>query len=201
MASDEIDSEAAVWIIAGTEKEPDKAKKSLKAAALRVWPRAEAYARRELCNTPLAEETSLISGVWEGALQSVLRSLRRKFRLRPIRNLDSYLFGVFAHRLNRLLSKEKIIEFVPTNKELAKLRGAQDWDWVANLENVLELKRAVSRMDDWMKEVCFRRSVVGHSWKRIARDSGITEHQAKMRFFDRLKKIRERILEREKPPA
>jgi hypothetical protein len=78
--------------------------------------------------------------------------------------LDSYILGVFAHRLKRVLSREKIIEFVPTNKELAELRGAQDWNWVTNLENVLELKRTVSKMDDWMKEVYFRRSF-GDSWE------------------------------------
>ena len=200
MGSEKMDSEAAVWIIASRNKKPDEVEKDLMAAALRVWPRAEAYARRELCDSPIAEETGVISEAWEVSLQSVLRSLRRNFRLRPIRNLDSYIFGVFAHRLKRVLSREKIIEFVPTNKELAELRGAQDWNWVTNLENVLELKRTVSKMDDWMKEVCFRRSF-GDSWAVIAKDSGITEHQAKMRFFDRFKKIRQRILESEKTSA
>jgi DNA-directed RNA polymerase specialized sigma24 family protein len=196
MASNEIDSQAAVWIIAGREKDADKAQKNLMAAALRVWPRAEVYARRELYDSGLAEETSIILAAWEDALQSVQRSLQGKFRLRRIRNLDSYVFGAFAHRLKRVLRKERTIEFLPTNRELAELRGAQDWDWVTNLENLLELKRIVTQMDDWMKEVLVRRSF-GHSWGRIAQDFGITEHQAKMRFFDRLKKIREKIVERE----
>ena len=78
MASNKIDSEAAIWIIAGREKQPDKVEKNLKAAAMRVWPRAEAYARRELYDSGLGEETSVISGAWEDALQSVQRSLRRR---------------------------------------------------------------------------------------------------------------------------
>jgi len=114
--------------------------------------------------------------------------------------LDSYIFSAFAHRLKRVLSKEKVIEFVPTNQELVELKGTQDWDWVTNFENLLELKRVVSQMDDWTKEVLFRRSF-GHSWARIAQDFGITEHQAKMRFLDRLKKVREKIVERYDPIA
>ena len=200
MASNKIDSEAAIWIIAGREKQPDKVEKNLKAAAMRVWPRAEAYARRELYGSALAEETSVISGAWEDALQSVQRSLRRRLRLRPVRNLDSYIFGAFAHRLKQVLSKERVIEFVPSNQELAELKGSQDWDWVTNFENLLELKKMVSQTDDWTKEVLFRRSF-GHSWARIAQDFGITEHQAKMRFSDRLKKVREKIVEKYDPIA
>ena len=61
MASNEIDSEAAVWIIAGRDREPDEVQKDLIAAAMRLWPRAEAYARRELYESGLAQEASLIS--------------------------------------------------------------------------------------------------------------------------------------------
>ena len=197
MASNEVDSEAAVWIIASRKEGCDKIQKDLMAAAMRVWPRAEAYARRELYESGLAQETSLISNAWEDALQSVQRTVRRKFRLRRIRNLDSYIFGAFAHRLRSVLRKERMIEFVPTNEYLAELRGAQDWDWATNLENTLELKRVVTQMDDWMKEVLFRRSQAGHKWELIARDFGITEHQAKMRFLDRFKKLQEKIIERE----
>jgi hypothetical protein len=200
MASNEIDSEAAVWIIDRGKKEADKIQKDLKAAALRVWPRAKAYGRRELHGTGLAQETGMISNAWEDALQSVEATLR-KFRLGWIRNLDSYIFGTFAHRLRGVLSKENTIEYVPTNQELAKLKGAQDWDWVPDFEDMLELKRAVTQMDDWMKEVLFRRSQGGDRWRRIANDFGITEHQAKMRFSDRFKRLQEKILERKKPPA
>ena len=114
--------------------------------------------------------------------------------------MDSYIFGAFAHRLKQVLSKERVIEFVPTNQELAELKGTQDWDWVTNFENLLELKKMLSQTDDWTKEALFRRSF-GHSWARIAQDLGITEHQAKMRFSDRLKKVREKIVERDNPIA
>ena len=128
--------------------------------------------------------------LWEQTLQSVSKTLHRTFRERPIRDLDTYVFGAFAHRLKRLLKKQRVIEFVPSNTELAELRATQDWDWVENLEHSLELKEIVEHMDDWMKEVAFRRSF-GHSWKQIGRDIGLGEGAAKKRFLRGLKKLRD----------
>jgi len=185
---------AAAWIVASGKKDPDETEQKLMAAALRVWPRAEAYARRELNDSGLGDETGLLRDVWEQTLQSVSKTLRRTFRLRPIRDLDSYVFGAFAHRLKRLLKKQKIIEFVPSNSELAELRGAQDWDWVENLEKSIELKELVNQMDDWMKEVAFRRAF-DHSWKQIGRDLGLGEGATKKRFLRGLKKLRDYLLQ------
>ena len=196
MASDEIAAEAAIWIIA-SGREPDETEKALTAAALRVWPRARAYARRALRDTSVADESSIISTAWEGALQSVLKSLRRRFQTGPVRDLDSYVFGAFIRRLKKVRQRERVVEYVATNQELLALRNAQDWDWVIELENTLELKKLVNQMDNWMKEVYFRRTF-NHSWRRIAKDLGMTEHQAKTRFADGLKKIRKRIAESDK---
>lgn len=185
---------AAAWVILNGKKDPDKAEQALMAVALRVWPRAEAYARWELNAKGLGDETGLVLDVWEQTLQSVLKTLRRTFRLRRIRDLDSYVFGAFAHRLKRLLKKQKVIEFVPSNNELAELKAAQDWDWVENLEKSIELKELVNQMDDWMKEVAFRRAF-DHSWKQIGLDLGIGEGAAKKRFLRGLKKLRDHLLE------
>ena len=185
---------AAAWVILSGKKDPDKAEQELMAAALRVWPRAEAYARRELHAKGLGDETGLVSDVWEQTLQSVSKTLHRTFRLRPILDLDSYIIGAFAHRLKRLLKKQRVIEFVPSNAELANLRATQDWDWVENLEHSLELKEIVEHMDDWMKEVAFRRAF-GHSWKQIGRDLGLGEGATKKRFLRGLKKLRDYLLQ------
>ena len=185
---------AAAWIVASGKKDPDKTDQELMAAAVRVWPRAEAYARRELNASGLCDEAGLASDVWEQTLQSVSKTLCRAFRLRPILDLDSYIFGAFAHRLKRHLKKQKIIEFVPSNSELADLRATQDWKWVENLERSLELKEIVEHMDDWMKEVAFRRAF-GHSWKQIGRDLGLGEAAAKKRFLRGLKKLRGYLLQ------
>ena len=142
----------------------------------------------------LGDETGLVSDVWEQPLQSILKTLRRTFRLSRIRDLDSYVFGAFAHRLKRHLKKQKIIEFVPSNSELADLKATQDWNWVENLDNSLDLKEMVNQMDDWMKEVAFRRAF-DHSWKQIGRDLVLGEGAAKKRFLRGLKKLRDRLLE------
>ena len=194
MAGDKRDRDAAAaWIIAPGKTDPDKTEQELMTVALRVWPRAEAYSRRELNARGLGDETNIVRDVWEQTLQSVLKTLRRPIRLRRIDDLDSYVFGAFAHRLKRYLSKQKVLEFVPSNDELAGLRAAQDWDWVESLENSLELKEIVNQMDDWMREVAFRRAF-DHSWKQIGRDLGLDETAAKKKFLRGLKKIRERLL-------
>jgi len=185
---------AAAWVILSGKREPDQGEEALRAAALRVWPRAEAYARRELSTKGLGDETGLARDVWEQTLQSISRTLHRTFPQGEIRDLDTYVFGAFAHRLKRLLKKQRVLEFYPSNSELADLRAAQDWKWVENLEQSLELKEIVQHMDDWMKEVAFRRAF-GHPWKQIGRDLGLGEAATKKRFLRGLQKLRDYLLQ------
>ena len=156
MASDQGGQNPEVWILDRGEAVPDDHDMRLRAAAVRVWPNVEAFAKRELSGSSLAGETSLVWDVWEQTLQSLSNTLRQRLRLRLIRDLDSYIFGAFTHRLREVLRKERTIEFVPSDRELAKLKETQDWSWAATFENTLELKRAVDEMDDWMKEVLHR---------------------------------------------
>jgi len=81
-------------------------------------------------------------------------TLRSRLRLRLIRDLDSYLFGAFAHRLREVLRKERTLEFVPSNNELQELKQTQDWSWVTAFENSLQLKAVVDDMDKRMREKC-----------------------------------------------
>ena len=185
---------AAAWVILSGKREPDQGEEALRATALRVWPRAEAYARRELSTKGLGDETGLARDVWEQTLQSVSKTLHRTFPQGEIRDLDVYVFGAFAHRLKRLLKKQRVLEFYPSNTELADLRAAQDWKWVENLEQSLELKEIVQHMDDWMKEVAFRRAF-GHPWKEIGRDLGLGEAATKKRFLRGLQKLRDYLLQ------
>ena len=182
--------EAAAWVILNGKEDLDEAEAALRAAAVRVWPRAEAYARRELNGNGLGDETGLGRDVWEQTLQSISRTLHRTFSQGEIRDLDTYVFGAFAHRLKRLLKKQRLLEFYPSNSDLADLRATQDWEWVENLEQSLELKEIVQHMDDWMKEVAFRRAF-GHPWKLIGRDLGLGEAAAKKRFLRGLRKLRD----------
>jgi hypothetical protein len=90
--------------------------------------------------------------------------------------------------------KDRTIEFVPSNSELAELRQAQDWSRVAAFEKSLELKAVVDEMDDWMKEVHYRWAL-DEPWEEISEDMGVTTNALKKRFFYHLKKIRSRILD------
>jgi DNA-directed RNA polymerase specialized sigma24 family protein len=194
MASDQSGRNPEVWILDRGEAAPDDCDLRLRAAAVRVWPKVEAFARRELSDSSLAGETSLVWDVWEQTLQSLSNTLRKRLRLKLIRDLDSYVFGAFAHRLREVLRKERTIEFVASNSELAELKQTQDWSWVAAFENSLELKAVVDEMDDWMKEVLYRRAL-DEPWDEISEDMGVTTNALKKRFFYHLKKIRNRILD------
>jgi hypothetical protein len=155
--------------------------------------KVETFARRELSGSSLAGETSLVWDVWEQTLQSLSNTVRRRLRLRVIRDLDSYIFSAFAHRLREVLRKERTIEFVPSDRELAELKQTQGWSWVATFENTLELKRAVDEMDDRMKKV-LHRWAFDEPWDEISEDMGIITNALKKRFAYYLKKIRSRML-------
>ena len=193
MASDQGGQNPEVWILDRGEAVPDDHDMRLRAAAVRVWPNVEAFAKRELSGSSLAGETSLVWDIWEQTLQSLSHTLRRRLRLRLIRDLDSYIFGAFAHRLREVLRKERTIEFVPSDNELAELKQTQDWSWVAAFENTLELKRAVDEMDDFTKEV-LHRWAFDEPWNVISKDMGVTTNALKKRFAYYLKKIRSRML-------
>jgi len=159
----------------------------------RVWPKVETFARRELSGTSLAGETSLVWNIWEQTLLSLSNTLRSRLRLRLSRDLDSYLFGAFAHRLREVLRKERTIEFVPSNSELEELKQTQDWSWVAAFENSLQLKAVVDDMDERMREVLYRWAF-DEPWDEISGDMGVTTNALKKRFAYHLKKLRSRML-------
>jgi DNA-directed RNA polymerase specialized sigma24 family protein len=191
MADEEAKSAAAVWILRTGSNASDEIRERLEEVALRVFPRAEAWSRQELAGSSLADDSAVIWDVWEESLQSVLKTLQRKMRLRPISDLDSYLLGVFCHRLRRRLSKEKRLPVVPLDAELDEFQSEKDWP--AELENKLLLEQALKLTDQWTKRMLFRRTLVGDSWGHLGRMSAMSEKTAMKRFAYRLKKLREMI--------
>ena len=176
----------------------------LLAAARGAWPHVLAHAHRELDGKALGpDNTALAADVWEQVLRSVSRTLqRRRDHQPPISDLQSYLIGIFHHRFNRVLQKERrrgeTIELVPSTLDLDRLAGARDTDWVSDLEREITVKEIVAQMDDWTKRVWKARQL-GYSWKEIAKDLGQNEQQAKMRFRYGLEKTRDRVLNRLRP--
>jgi DNA-directed RNA polymerase specialized sigma24 family protein len=193
MSNDQGAENPEVWILdrgSGAQAEPEA---ELRAAAIRVWPRADAFAKKESAGSSLAGERSLILDVWEETLQSVSKRLRRRRFFKPLTDIDSYLFVAFAHKLKEALRKETSVEFVGSNDELEALKPTQDWSWVDDLEDALELKALVDSMDDVTKSVLHRWALDGDPWGEIAKDLGVTPNAAKKRFFYRLRKVRERV--------
>src|SRR6516165_10821068 len=121
------------WVLSNSSSE-DKAQPlqndaELTVVASRLWPRVQAHARRELANRNSDDGVVLAAEVWEGVLQSVSRTRQRRKGKGPgILDLEAYLFGVFHHRFNRALKKERrrleTIELVPSTRYLRRLRGA-----------------------------------------------------------------------------
>ena len=162
-----------------------------------MWPRVSAFARKELADKVSAEERKALTlEAWGDTLVSVAETLKRHRGKETIRDLESFLFGTFQHRLNRLLISEKkvseVIEYRPSTQELEALDNARDEDWEKNLQDELLIKELLRRMDEWTRSVWLELRY-GFSWKKIAKHLGMTEQQVKMRFRRNIDKLRRQI--------
>ncbi len=193
------------WAIRGDEPDQNRTsspeEEAVRNAAREAWPHVLAHARRELAGKGFGlDGTAVAAEVWERVVRSVSKALKRKGAgPGAIRDLQAYLMTAFRHRFNRVLKSEyrrlKTIRFVPTTAALDRMAGAQDTQWVSDLERVITVKEIVAHMDDWTRKVWAARQY-GYSWKEIARHLGLSEPQAKMRFRYGLEKTRNRLIER-----
>jgi RNA polymerase sigma factor (sigma-70 family) len=163
-------------------------------AARRLWPGVQAYARKEQPGKSSDEAIALATEVWEGVLQSVAKTLQRSNGKRAqIDSLDAYLFGVFHHRFNRALKKERrrreILRSLPSDGDLGRLRQAHHSEVHRVLEQSIQVQEAVRRMDEWTRKVWAARQY-GYSWREIADHLDLTEPQAKLRFRYAIGKLR-----------
>ena len=192
MSNPESDPE---WILSkGRQSKNDD---ELKAAASRLWPRVQAHVRHKLANKDPNDNMALATEVWEAVLQSVSKTLQRHREARSrIADLDAYLFGIFLHRLNRALRRERrrqeTVEVLPSTRELEQLPAAHDWKSARDLERSLEVQELIENMDRWTREV-FTARINGHAWREIAELYGMNENQAKLRFGRALRKLAARL--------
>lgn len=187
------------WVL--SKSSPDKKAQPLEteliSAASRLWPRVQAHARRELANKNCDDGIALAAEVWEGVLQSVARTVERRNGTGPsIVDLDAYLFGVFHHRFNRALKRERrrqeTIELVPSTRDLEQLPGAHDAQSPRKVERSLQVKEVVQNMDDWTRRVWTAKQY-GYTWREIAEHVGLSEQTAKARFHNALRKLAARL--------
>ena len=195
MSSQELGPE---WIISNRSSEveprPLHHDDELIAVARKMWPGVQAHALREAKTRHFGETAVLATEVWERVLQSVSKTRERlDVKGSGIVDLEAYLFGVFHHRFNRALRKERrrqeTIELVPFSRDLERFSGALDSKSARDLERSVQVKEAFQSMDAWTRKVWIQRQY-GYSWRAIAKQAGLSEHQAKLRFRYAINRLR-----------
>ena len=169
----------------------------LATVAHRIWPRIRAHAVKEQPQKSPEEATAVASEIWESALQSVGKTMvRSNGRGLPIRDLDAYLFGVFIHRFNRTLRKERkrreVFLQVPSERDLDLLRQAHDSKAAREIEQSVQIREAIQNMDEWTRKVWIARRY-GYTWREIASFHGLTETKAKLRFRYAICRLRQKF--------
>ena len=189
------------WVLSSNSRnnkaQPLAHEDELITVASRLWPRVQAHARRERANQNSDDNVALAAEVWEGVLQSVSKTLqRRNGKGSGIVDLEAYLFGAFHHRFNRALKKERrrqeTIELVPSSRDLEQLPGARDLKSARDLELSIQVKEVIQNMDDWTRRA-WAAKVYGYTWREIAENMGLSEHQTKLRFGYALRKLAVRL--------
>jgi RNA polymerase sigma factor (sigma-70 family) len=110
--------------------------------------------------------------------------------------LDAYLFGAFHHRFNRALLRERRtrepLEQIPSNGDLSRLRNVHSSEIEQTLEQQIQVREAIAKMDDWTRKVWAARQY-GYSWREIADYFRLTEPQVKLRFRYAIARLRTRF--------
>lgn len=181
---------------AGGSSSPDN---DLIAAAREAWPHVLAHARKEFHQRGLGSDSqSLAAQVWEGVLRAISKARQRNSDNRPpIADLQSYLIVAFHRRFNKALLREQkrveVIALVSSTIDLERIESARDASWIEELERAITIREITDRMDEWTKKV-WEAQEYGFSWKKIASWLGMTEQQAKKKYYYNLEKIRQAIL-------
>lgn len=138
---------------------------------------------------------ALAADVWESTLVSVSKTLQRTHHP-AVLDMEAYLFGVFLHRLNRTMRRERrreqMFETVASTADLERISGAQDWMSALELEKSAQIQEVIENMDAWTREV-FAARAYGYSWREVAKLQGMEESQARLRFRYLLSKIAARL--------
>lgn len=169
----------------------------LSKTARRLWPRIQAHAIKGQPRKSPDEAIATASDVWESTLQSVGKTIvRSNGRGIQIHDLDAYLFGVFIHRFNRTLRKERkrreMFQYFPSARDLEVLRPTHDSRTARDIEQSVQAKEAVQSLDEWQRKVWIARKY-GYSYREIACFFGMSEAQVKLRFRYALARLREKL--------
>jgi len=113
--------------------------------------------------------------------------------MRPIRNLDNYLYSAFIRRLNRQLSKEPKIETVGSIQDLDSLSAFRTKAAPPSIEQELLVKEVMTFLDERPREI-FSLRHTGYSWRDVAGILKTTTNNAEVRFNKGLQRARNRVM-------
>jgi len=194
------------WVLLGVEQGPDATPvpvdEDLLLAAREAGPKVLAHVRRESGDSG-PDRTAIARDVWERVLRSVAKTRERQRERasgtdrEEIVNLESYLIGIFHHRFNRVLKRERRreerVEVVSSDLELERLDRRPNGESVEDIERAVTIKQILEQMDEWTRAVWLARKY-GYSRREIAERLGLTEAQVKRKFQYGLDKTREKVL-------
>jgi RNA polymerase sigma factor (sigma-70 family) len=181
------------WVLSNSQRLGND--DELRFVADRLWPRIKAHVRRKFSNNNSEDGMALAAEVWEAALISVSKTLQRKNRPVVV-DMEAYLFGVFLHRFNRAMQRERrreqTFENVDSATDLERISGGQDRKSAPDLERSVQIQEVIENMDAWTRDV-FAARVYGYSWREIAEIQGMEESRTRLRFRYLLNKIAARF--------
>ncbi len=135
-------------------------------------------------------DPALAANLLEEAAAAVSRALKaRNTHVRPVRDLESYLFRAFLRRLNRTKKRQSLLaEAVELQAFLSRI----SWDPERELEMEIFIDEFLMQCDPIMRDVLCRR-MEGCSWKEIGWAYRISSHAAESKFSQALQKVRKKL--------
>lgn len=187
MASRDFESNAQVRVWP-RDKSGNAIEQDLIDAAERSWARIDAYAQRH------QQDSARTANLLEATLLALSRARKTNGRLmRPIRNLDNYLYSAFIRRLNRQLAKEPKIETVGSTQDLDSLSAFRTKAAPPSIEQELLVKEVMTFLDERPREI-FSLKHAGYSWRDVAGILKTTTNNAEVRFNRGLKRAHDRVM-------
>ena len=187
MASRDFESnpQVRVW---PRDKSGNAIEQDLVDAAERNWARIDAYAQRH------QQDSARTANLLEATLLALSRARKTNGRImRPIRNLDNYLYSAFIRRLNRQLAKEPKIETVGSIQDLDSLSAFRTKAAPPSIEQELLVKEVMTFLDERPREIYSLRHT-GYSWRDVAGILKTTTNNAEVRFNKGLQRARNRVM-------
>jgi DNA-directed RNA polymerase specialized sigma24 family protein len=157
-----------------------------------VLDAAEEIRRRAIEHAEkLQIDPAVAAGLLEEAAATVSRALASKKNCvqSNVRDLPSYLFRAFIRRVDKI-KKRQLPRVEPA--PVPTLGSVNSTDQQADVEMKILVDELLTRCDAVTREMFYRR-IQGFSWEEIGRSYGISDHAARSRFSQALRRIGEKL--------